>query len=210
MLKKLGVGLVALMMSLLVSAAEGEKFQEGVHYAKLPFAVKTVDPGKVEVVEMFGYLCPHCNAFEPLVRSWHEKQAEDVQFVRIPVVFGRSWEPFARAYYAAELMDVVDETHQAMFDAIHLQKKRFARQDDLVEFYGSLGVDADKFGKLLDSFAVNTKLNQGESKARSYEITGVPTMVVNGKYRITAASAGGHKGMLEVVDYLVEKERESM
>ncbi|UTW10861.1 thiol:disulfide interchange protein DsbA/DsbL [Marinobacterium rhizophilum] len=208
MIRKLVVGLMALMMSLTVWAAE--PFQDGVHYETLPFAVKTADPDKVEVTEMFGYLCPHCNSFEPLVAGWHKRQnADEVQFVRVPVVFGRSWEPFARAYYTAELMGAVDQSHQQMFDAIHLNKQRFSKPEDMVEFYGKLGVDREKFGKLMNSFAVNTKLNQGESKARSYEITGVPTMVVNGKYRVTASSAGGHKQMLEVVDYLVEKERQS-
>ncbi|NVK43772.1 MAG: thiol:disulfide interchange protein DsbA/DsbL [Oceanospirillaceae bacterium] len=209
MLKRLCVGLVAMVMSLVVAAAEGERFQDGKDYVTLPFPVKTVDESKIEVVEMFGYLCPHCNAFEPLVHSWSEKQADDVEFVRIPVVFGRSWEPLARSYYVAELLDAVDQTHQAVFDAIHLQKKRFTSEEDLAEFYSSLGVDSDQFSKLYNSFAVNTKLNQGESKARGYEITGVPTMVVNGKYRITAAMAGGHKQMLEVVDFLVEKERQA-
>ncbi|ANG64952.1 disulfide bond formation protein DsbA [Marinobacterium aestuarii] len=210
MIRKFCVGLVALMLSLTVWAAEAEPFQDGVQYETLPFAVKTADPARVEVTEMFGYLCPHCNSFEPLVAGWHKRQNADVQFVRVPVVFGRSWEPFARAYYTAELMDVVDKSHQQMFDAIHLNKQRFSKPEDMVEFYGKLGVDREKFGKLMNSFAVNTKLNQGESKARSYEITGVPTMVVNGKYRVTAASAGGHRQMLEVVDYLVEKERKSM
>jgi thiol:disulfide interchange protein DsbA len=212
MIRTLCVGLAALMMSLTVWAteAEPEPFQNGVQYETLPFAVKTADPARVEVTEMFGYLCPHCNAFEPLISSWQKRQDAGVQFVRVPVVFGRSWEPFARAYYTAELMGVVDKSHQQMFDAIHLNKQRFSKPEDMVEFYGKLGVDTEKFSKLMNSFAVNTKLNQGESKTRSYEITGVPTMVVNGKYRVTAASAGGHKQMLEVVDYLVEKERKAM
>ena len=133
MLKKLCVGLVAMMMSLVVAAAEGDRFQDGKDYVTLPYPVKTVDESKIEVVEMFGYLCPHCNAFEPLVHSWSEKQGDDVEFVRIPVVFGRSWEPLARAYYVAELLDVVDQTHQAVFDAIHLQKKRFSSEEDLAD-----------------------------------------------------------------------------
>jgi protein dithiol oxidoreductase (disulfide-forming) len=209
MLKKLCIGLVAMLMSLTVWAAEAERFQNGVHYETLPYAVKTADPARVEVTEMFGYLCPHCNSFEPLVNGWQKRQDADVQFVRVPVVFGRSWEPYARAYYSAELMGAVDKSHQQMFDAIHLHKQRFGTQEDMVEFYGKLGVDSAKFAKLMNSFAVNTKLNQGESKARSYEITGVPTMVVNGKYRVTASSAGGHQQMLDVVDFLVEKERQS-
>jgi thiol:disulfide interchange protein DsbA len=145
-----------------------------------------------------------------MLAHWREQQADDVAFVGLPVVFGRSWEPLARAYYVAELSDKVEETHQPMFDAIHLQRKRFSSVEALAEFYATLGIEKEEFTKLYDSFAVNMKLKQGDSKLRGYEITGVPAMVVNGKYRVSAASAGGHKEMLEVVDYLVERERSAL
>ncbi|MBY4678682.1 thiol:disulfide interchange protein DsbA/DsbL [Marinobacterium arenosum] len=208
MLKKMVLVCVAMLMPL-VALAE-ESFQAGKHYIELPQAVKTADPAKVEVVEMFGYPCPHCNSFEPVLHSWEQKVAGDVDFKRIPVVFGRSWEPFARAYYTAELMKVLDKTHQATFSAVHVERRRLRSQEDLAELYGKLGVDSDKFNKYFNSFAVNAKLNQGNSKARSYEITGVPSLVVNGKYRVTAASAGGQAKMLEVVNFLIEKERKAL
>ena len=113
----------------------------------------------------------------------------------------------ARAYYVAELTDTVEASHQPMFDAIHLQRKRFTGPKALADFYAPLGIEPEKFTSLYDSFAVNMKLKQGDSKLRGYEITGVPAMVVNGKYRVTAQSAGGHQQMLEVVNYLVEQER---
>ncbi len=206
MLKKLGLFVVTLLLPAMVLAA-GEAFEEGVHYAKLPFPVATTDKDRVEVVEMFGYPCPHCNSFEPLVLLWHEAQAADVNFVRIPVVFGRSWEPLARAYYVNSLLKTVETTHQPTFDAVHIEKRRFRNQEDLAKFYAGLGVDEAKFNKLYSSFAVETKLKQGDSKARSYQVTGVPAMVVNGKYRVTAQMAGGHQQMLQVVNYLVEQER---
>jgi len=204
MLKKM---LLTVSLSLFAALSWAQEYREGEHYFALTQPVKTVADDKVEVVEAFGYACPHCNSFEPLLKHWREQQAEDVAFVGLPVVFGRSWEPLARAYYVAELSDKVEATHQAMFDAIHLQRKRFTSVDALADFYAPLGIEQDEFKKLYDSFAVNMKLKQGDSKLRGYEITGVPAMVVNGKYRVTAASAGGHKEMLDVVDYLIERER---
>lgn len=199
--------LLVLGLSATASATEAKEYEAGKDFIELPFAVKTADPSKVEVAEMFGYPCPHCNSFEPILAAWHKKH-NDVDFQRVPVVFGRSWEPMARAYYTAELLNAVEQTHQPMFDAIHLHKKRFKSVDDLADYYAELGVDREKFEKTYGSFAVNTKMNQGESKVRGYQVDGVPALVVNGKYRITAAMAGGQKEMLDVVNYLVVKEQE--
>ncbi|WP_027854278.1 thiol:disulfide interchange protein DsbA/DsbL [Marinobacterium litorale] len=206
-MKKWLVAVAAALISLSAVAAD-EPYREGVQYERIAQPVPTTTKGDaVEVVEMFGYLCPHCNSFEPLLQHWKAQQSDDVKLVNIPVVFGRSWEPMARAYYVADLLDKVEETHQAMFDAVHVQRKRFRSADDLADFYADYGVDADTFKKQYNSFAVDMKLKQGESKARGYGITGVPSMIVNGKYRVTAESAGGHEGMLKVVSYLVEKEK---
>jgi len=203
-MKRIGFILVALLFPLL---AQAEDYREGVHYVKIPTAVRTLDQSKVEVVEMFGYPCPHCNSFEPYIKSWNSKKADDVNFVRIPVVFGRSWEPMARAFYASELMKTLDKTHEATFHAIHVERRRFTGVNDFSTFYSNLGVDGAQFDKMYNSFAVNMKLKQGDSKLRGYGVEGVPAMVVNGKYRISAQMAGGQQEMLKVVDFLVNKER---
>ncbi|MFW1678651.1 thiol:disulfide interchange protein DsbA/DsbL [Pontibacter sp. JAM-7] len=203
MIKKLGVCLLVMLLPLSLQAAE---FKEGVHYIKLPQPVRTADPSRVEVVELFGYTCPHCNNFEPVLEHWQSQQPESVKFVRVPVVFSKTWEPYARAYYASELLKTLDKTHQATFDAIHIQRKRLSNQSVISSLYGDLGVDTAAFDKMYNSFAVSMKLKQGESKVRGYAITGVPSMVVNGKYRITVDTAGGQKEMLDVVNFLVEKE----
>lgn len=207
MFKRAALFVVAMVVSF--AAAAADSYKAGVHYAELPFAVKTKDPSKVEVVEMFGYPCPHCNSFEPVLEHWEKKVAADVDFQRIPVIFGRSWEPFARAYYTSELLKSLDKTHGATFNAVHVERRRLRNEDDFTKFYSDLGVDGGKFAKYFNSFAVNAKMKQGDSRARSYEITGVPSMVVNGKYRVTAQMAGGQKQMLDVVNFLVEKERQA-
>lgn len=208
MFKKLVVLSVAMFMSAVAMAAD--TFKAGQHYVELPIAVKTADASKVEVVEMFGYPCPHCNSFEPVLHQWEKNAAEDVYFQRIPVIFGRSWEPFARAYYTSELLKTLDKTHQATFDAVHIDRKRLRNKDDFAAFYANLGVNEGKFSKYFNSFAVDSKMKQGDARARGYEIQGVPTLVVNGKYRVTAQMAGGQAAMLKVVNYLIEKERASL
>lgn len=207
MFKKLGFGLM-----LMVSAvfAQAEAYQAGTHYEEIARPVPTVDKAKVEVTEAFGYLCPHCASFEPMLHSWSLQQPEDVAFVRVPVVFSRSWEPLARAYYSADLMNITEKTHQATFDALHKERRRFRSLEDLADFYADLGVDKDKFTKMNQSFAVNMRMNQGAAKLNGYGIQSVPTLIVNGKYRITAETAGGHAGMLKVAQYLIEKERAAL
>ena len=204
MFKKLGMGLLLVLGSML---AQAEEFKAGIHYEVIAMPVPTADKSKVEVVEAFGYLCPHCASFEPMLHSWSTKLPEDVNFVRMPVVFSRSWEPLARAYYSADLMQVIEKTHQPTFDALHKERRRFRSMDDLADFYGDLGVDKGKFSKMTQSFAVNMRMNQGASKLKGYGIQSVPTLVVNGKYRITAEKAGGHTGMLKVAQYLIEQEK---
>ena len=108
-MKKLGLMLFALLLPFSVQADE---YKEGVHYAKISQPVRTADQSRVEVVELFGYPCPHCNSFEPFIKKWDQDKAEDVNFVRIPVVFGRSWEPMARAFYASELNKTLDKTNR--------------------------------------------------------------------------------------------------
>ena len=203
-MKRIGFMIAALLLPFM---AQAEEYREGVHYIKLTSPVRTADQSKVEVVEMFGYPCPHCNSFEPHIKNWDKNKAEDVSFVRMPVVFGRSWEPMARAFYSSELLKTLDKTHEATFNAVHVERRRFNGMNDFSEFYANLGVDSTKFNKAYNSFAVNMKLKQGDSKLRGYGVQGVPAMVVNGKYRITAQMAGGQPEMLKVVDYLVEKER---
>ena len=211
MLKKTLWAVVLFCLSITVAIAQEEQsFEAGVHYEVLPTAVPTSDPEKIEVVAVFAYTCPHCASLEPSLQSWAAQLEDDVYFTHLPAVFSRSWEPLARAYYVAELSGKLNEAHLPMFDAIHVQNNRFRSTDDIAAFYANYGIDKDEFMKLYNSFAVDTRIKQGQARLRSYQITAVPAIVVNGKYHITGAMAGGNAAMLNVVNYLVSKERERM
>lgn len=186
-------------------SAEPE-FQEGVHFKPLPSVVPTAEPEKVEVVELFWYGCPHCYTMEPLVDAWLEKKPETVDFVRIPAVFGPNWEPHARAFYAAEVLGVLDQIHKPLMDAIHKDKRTLGNEQQLADFFAEQGIDKDAFLKAYQSFDVETRLKRSQQLVRSYRITGVPAIVINGKYWTNGSMAGTYEKLFEIVDFLVSQE----
>jgi len=189
-----------------VNAAE---WQEGTHYRELSSPVRTDSSETIEVAEVFWYGCPHCYAFKPLVEAWAEDRPDDVDYVQIPAALGKSWEPHARAFFALEAMGERDKVHDALFDALAGERRPLNSGEALAEFVSGHGVDAEQFLENYNSFGVNMRMQKAQAKIRGARITGTPTMLVNGKYTVSASMAGGHEAVLEVVDYLIEKERGS-
>ncbi len=198
-----------LVLMLFAPLAFGATWQEGVHYQRLA-AVQPTDTGdKIEVRELFWYGCPHCYHLEPELREWLKKKPDDVAFVRMPAVLGPQWALLARAYYTAEVLGVLDKVHDRIFERIHKERKRIRTADDVKAIFVEQGVAEADFDNAFNSFAVVTKTNRSRRVREMYGITGVPTFIVNGKYRTSATMAGGNRQMLEVVDYLVEQERKA-
>jgi thiol:disulfide interchange protein DsbA len=201
-------GFLAMTLAVAFAApANAETWEEGTHYEKLETPVQTDSDGKIEVAEVFWYGCPHCYRFKPLVEAWEKTLPDDVDFVMLPAALGRSWEPHARAYYALESMGELDKVHDALFDALAGEHQQLNTPEALADFVADHGVDRDEFLKNYNSFGVNARMQQAQSKIRGARITGVPTMLVNGKYKVSASMAGSHEAVLKVVDYLIDKER---
>jgi len=182
-------------------------FEEGVKYKRIANPQPTSAPDKIEVLELFWYGCPHCYHIEPVVEGWLKSKPDDVEFVRMPAVLGPSWELLARAYYTADLLGATDKIHKPLFERLHKARKRIGNADELKAFFVEQGVSAEDFDNTFSSFAVITKTNRAKQARNMYGISGVPAMVVNGKYLVTVELAGGNKQMLDVVNYLVEQER---
>jgi thiol:disulfide interchange protein DsbA len=164
-------------------------------------------PGKIEVVELFWYGCPHCYHFEPVINPWVDKLPKDVNFKRVPAMFGGPWDAHGQMFLTLEAMGVEHKVHAAVFDAIQNQRKHLTKPEEMADFLATQGVDKDKFLATFNSFAIKGQVNQAKELAKKYEITGVPSMVVNGKYRFDLGTAGGPEGVLNVADQLIEKER---
>ena len=190
-----------------VAHAGAADWEEGKHYQELDSKVRTASDSGIEVAEVFWYGCPHCYTFKPLIESWAEDRPDDVDYVKIPAALGQSWEPHAKAFYALEAMDELDKVHDALFEALAGERRPLNSGEALADFVAEHDVDGEEFLKNYNSFGVDSKMQKAQSKIRGARVTGTPTMIVNGKYRVTASMAGGHEAVLEVVDYLVEQER---
>ena len=200
---------LAFLCLILGSAAHAQEFQSGVHYTELPIPVETSAPeGAVEVVEVFSYACIHCYNFEPLVRAWEARQPEDVAFRRVPAVFNPVWELLGQAYYTARALDVLEAVHMPIFEAIHVHRMDIRDTELLGRIFGRYAdTPEDEFSRVFGSFGVVSSTRQARAQGQAYRISGVPTLVVAGKYRIEVDKAGSLERMLEVVDFLVEQER---
>ena len=205
MRRLLALSLVCLFLPL--TSYGQESYIEGQHYERISPAVKTVDASKVEVVEVFWYGCPHCFDFEPHINEWKKNNADKVDFRRMPAIFNKNWVPHARAYYTAEILGVLDTIHPALFNALHKKRQRIFTEESLRQFFLDQGVSAEDFDTTYHSFAVDSKTRQAMVSTRDYGITGVPALIVNGRFWTSARLTGDFDGMLKVVDHLADKEK---
>ena len=206
-MRKLRSGVVLAAAFLAGVPAQAQEFEAGRHYVELSKPVLTATPEKIEVVELFWYGCSHCYHFEPTLNAWVAKLPEDVAFRRVPAMFGGLWNIHGQLYLTLEAMGVEGKVRDGIFDAIHQQKLKLDTPEAMADFLAGQGVDRDAFLKTYDSFAVKGNLEKAKRLGMAYQITGVPVLVVNGKYRFDLGSAGGPEGALQVADYLIEKER---
>lgn len=201
MLKKLCIsGVIAFCLNINATAQE---FIEDVNYVRLskPLAVQTGQ--KIEVLELFWYRCPHCYRLEPYLNRWLKNSPEYIEYVRLPAVLTKTWEFDARVFYTFEALGVTDILHDAYFDAIHKERKSFVTEEQVASWATDYGVDQQL---ILDTFAnsfyVNSKVEAARSITRAYETDGVPTIIIDGKYRTKVSLAGGHDELIDLINYL--------
>lgn len=183
---------------------------EGKHYVRLAQPQPVAVPGKVEVVEFFWYGCPHCNAFEPLLNSWLRNLPADVSFRRVPVAFRpQPFEAHQRIYFALETMGRLDALHRRVFAAIHEERQRLDKPDEIADFMAKNGLDRAEFLSHYNSFSMANRVRQANQLSDAYKIDGVPSIGVNGQYYTSGPLAGSLDRMLQVVDFLVARSRKS-
>lgn len=161
---------------------------EGTHY-------KIVDPtGKTKqptVTEFFSYGCPACRGMEGHLANWKASKPQNIKFEYVHVYgMNAQWDLLAKLYYTAEALGILDKTHTATFNYLHLENKRINNENDIVEFLSKFGIEADKIRSTMKSFAVNSRLNFAKQKAKTYKLTGVPSFIVNDKYYLDVKELG--------------------
>jgi len=193
--------------SLFGVTAHAADIEAGKQYVELSNPVPISKPGKIEVVELFWYGCPHCYQFEPTINPWIEKLPSDVNFVRIPALFGGLWNVHGQLFITLESMKVEHKVHDAIFRAIHKEGRKLATPEEMADFLVTQDIDRDAFLKAFNSFGVKSQMEKAKKLAMAYQINGVPVMIVNGKYRFDISSSGGPEQTLQVADFLIAKER---
>lgn len=188
----------------LANGAFAADFVEGKDYKKVANP-ENIAGDVIVVREFFWYGCPHCYALEPHMQAWAKTRDKDVAFFRTPAAMNPVWEVPARGFYAAQQMGLENKTHQALFDAIHKdgQKNIIANQENLANWYASQGADKAKFNSFYNSFPISTKIERAKQGAMRYQLTGVPAVVVHGKYVVSGEDAK----VTQVVDFLIDKVR---
>ena len=198
------VSFIVVALAIGPAAAQDGQYVEGKHYVRIDPVVPPLEnsESKHEVVELFWYGCSHCYDFEPYVNKWKDSKSSDVSFIRVPAIFNARWEQHARAYYSLELMGELDKAHELLFNGIHEQGRGLHDLDSMARYFAANDIDETKFRESFNSFAVETKINRAKQLVRQYQITGVPTIIVDGKFKISASSAGGYQQLVEIIDSL--------
>ena len=188
--------------------AQTSQFKEGKDYKRLEKPVAPDAPaGKVDVIEFFWYSCPHCNDFEPALDAWVKTASKDMAIRRVPVAFNASFIPQQKLYYALEGMGKLDDVHVKVFRAIHVEKQKLAKDDEIFAWIGKQGLDVAKFKEIYNSFSVSNQVRRASQLQDAYGVEGVPSMGVAGKYYTDGTMAGSMQTVLQVVESLTAMAR---
>lgn len=174
-------------------------------YVELKDAVPQAVPGKIEVVELFSYGCGHCYNLEASINPWAAQLADDVNFVKLPAMFGGIWDVYGQLYLTLATMDAKPEAHRAVFEAIH-GGNRLKTPEAMAELLQGQGIEPAKFLATYNSFAVQAKVADAKKRTAAYQVTGVPSLVVDGRYRFGMTSEGA-KGLFAVAEQLIAQVR---
>lgn len=209
----------SLLLAMVAPSHATDAFEAGKHYFLIePAQPSIASAGKVEVTEVFSYGCPACYQFNATAKKLQAALPPNAEFHYVPASFrpDEKWPLFQRAYYAAQILGVAEKGHDAMFQAIWGGGPLAIRDagnkpldptiEDVAKFYADFGAKPDEFVAVANSFGVNTKMRQADAYVKSHQIDSTPSIVVAGKYRMTAGSAGGYDQLIELVKFLVQKE----
>ena len=106
-------------------------------------------------------------------------------------------------------MGLIEKTHKAVYDGIHVERTIPAEgqrpdEDKIAEFYSKYGVAKDDFLRAMQSFGVQVKVRRATEHMTKSKVPSTPSLVVNGRYLVRGNS---YADMLRIASFLIEKER---
>ena len=196
-----------LLLLLFFSCTQAEEYVEGRHYQILDNPTVTRNPSKVEVVEVFWFGCNHCYSLESYIQPWKRNLPNDVDFWKSHITWNAQAETHARLFYSAKALGIEEKAIPAAFTAIWREGRNLLGNSEVEYFFKGFGIEKERYLSVSNSFGVNNAVKQANNRMRQWAVTGVPTIIVNGKYKVSGTREIGTSKLLDVVDFLIEKER---
>ena len=195
------------LLLLFFSCTQAEEYVEGRHYQILDNPTVTRNPSKVEVVEVFWFGCNHCYSLESYIQPWKRNLPNDVDFWKSHITWNAQAETHARLFYSARALGIEEKAIPAAFTAIWREGRNLLGNSEVEYFFKGFGIEKERYLSVSNSFGVNNAVKQANNRMRQWTVTGVPTIIVNGKYKVSGTREIGTSKLLDVVDFLIEKER---
>ena len=183
--------------------------QPGVNFKPTKEIIPTESKNKIEVVELFWYGCVHCYNMDPYLDKWADNLPKDVTFKRVPAIPRKDWVESAKAFYALESLGLINKLHEKLFDAIH-KEKQFKHNDTkaLINWITNTGkLDKKNVEAAFNSFSMKSKLSRSFKIFKAAGATGVPTMIIDGKYFTSSTMAGGEQNAIDIMNFIIKNVR---
>lgn len=199
------IGVLAYLTTLVLSESSTEGFVEGEHYTLIEDP-RRIRGDKIEVMEFFSYGCIHCYNFDDEIEAWAAERQDTVSFKQTPAVANELWRNFGRAYYTMETLGILEDGHTLMFKQVHDARRNLQSAEDIADVLAINGVTEEAFISTFEDRDTEQKLVRADQMARRYKVATVPSLVVHGKYHIRVNGSIGFSRMLDVAEFLVQKE----
>ncbi|MFT6733962.1 MAG: peptidyl-prolyl cis-trans isomerase A (cyclophilin A) [Polaribacter sp.] len=184
------------------------EFKEGVHYQKLESPLPLSNSNRVEVISAFSYGCGHCYGAYAQVEAWKKGHLKEVEFSYFHAVWNKSMRVFAQTYYTAIELKIQEKIHVPLFEAIVINQVKLESKEELADFFEIYGIEKQKFVKVFESQRIIKRVIQAERLTKKFQLASVPEFIVAGKYRVNPMRSGGQNEMFELLNFLVNKEKE--
>lgn len=200
---------LSILMLLLSTSAMADTPKPGAEFDAVAQPITTDVAGKIEVMEVFWYGCIHCYQMEAPLNAWVKKLPADVYFKRMPALPRADWAPMAKAFFAMETLGVQEKLHSQLFEAVHKQKVLNPSDEKAAIDWvtKASGMDKMKVEQAFKSFTINTNLNRAAQIFRASGATGVPSLIIDGKFITSSTMSGGNAQALKVADYIIDNVR---
>jgi protein dithiol oxidoreductase (disulfide-forming) len=203
------LAVVLLVFGISIAGVSGTRAEivEGRDYTVLPHPKATDSGNNIEVIEFFWYGCPHCYELHPYIKAWLKDKPKDVSFRYIPAVFRPNWIPGAKIFYALDALGEREKLHDKVYDAIHRDKVDLTKDEILFDWIAKQGLDRQKFIDAYNSFSVQNQVSRATHMSKDYGLSGVPSVVVDGRYLTSGRMGGTPKDTINTTNALIEKVR---